>query len=402
MNKGNSNHTNLSKAINKERRLYLDFANAIPSGIYRMRVFHEGGAREEKWHSTEDAPYRIEFVNDRFCEILNLEKQAFEKNPGIINAQLFEEDKTEFVRKNIEANLLTIPFKWEGRFIVRDELIWVHFESIPKVLENRDILWTGTLNDISERKRAEQELNLKNQELQKVNAEKDKFFSIIAHDLRSPFNSIVGFSNILQERVEKEDIKNIKTYAQIINNSSLRAMNLLMNLMEWSQSQTGRMNFNPEYFNPVDMMEEIIQLSNDFALQKSITITNDLPSVIIVYADKAMISTIVRNLVSNALKFTNPGGNIRLLSEITPNKVKISVSDTGVGIQKTVIKKIFHIDSNCSTPDTQGEKGTGLGLILCKEFVEKHGGEIGIESEPGKGSTFYFTIPAIANDSVYT
>lgn len=402
MNKGNSNHTNLSKAINKERRLYLDFANAIPSGIYRLRVFHEGGAREEKWHSTEDAPYRIEFVNDRFCEILNLEKQAFEKTPGIINAQLFEEDKTEFVRKNIEANLLTIPFKWEGRFIVRDELIWVHFESIPKVLENRDILWTGTLNDISERKRAEQELNLKNQELQKVNAEKDKFFSIIAHDLRSPFNSIVGFSNILQERVEKEDIKNIKTYAQIINNSSLRAMNLLMNLMEWSQSQTGRMNFNPEYFNPVDMMEEIIQLSNDFALQKSITITNDLPSVIIVYADKAMISTIVRNLVSNALKFTNPGGNIRLLSEITPNKVKISVSDTGVGIQKTFIKKIFHIDSNCSTPDTQGEKGTGLGLILCKEFVEKHGGEIGIESEPGKGSTFYFTIPAIANDSVHT
>lgn len=400
-NKINDNHTKLSRAISKERRLYLDLANAIPSGIYRLRVYPEGGTIKEKWQSTDDAPYRIEFVNDRFCEILKLDKPAFEKNPGIINPLIFEDDKEEFVRKNVEANVQRIPFMWEGRFIVKGELIWVHFESIPRVLENNDILWTGILNDITEQKRAEQELQGKNQELQKLNAEKDKFFSIISHDLKSPFNAIMGFSNILLDKVELEDRKNIKNYAQIINNSSQRAMNLLSNLMQWSQSQTGRMNFNPEYFNPNLIIDEIVELSKDIALQKSISIINDFPSEIVVYADKAMMSTIIRNLVSNAIKYTTSGGKIRISAEISSTEIKVSISDTGVGISETILEKLFHLDSNSSIPDTQGERGTGLGLILCKEFIEKHGGKIEVESEVGKGSVFHFTIPVVYNNSSF-
>jgi len=387
----------VDQALSVERGLYLDLANALPSGIYRLRVFYEGGTKEEKWSSIDDAPYSIEFVNDRFLQELNLDKQIFEKSPGIINQFIYEADKEDFVRKNIEANLYTIPFLWEGRFIVNQQMIWVHFESVPRVLENRDIIWTGTISDISERKKAEQELSNKNLEFQKLNAEKDKFFSILAHDLRSPFNSIIGFSNILLETVQQEDFENIKKYAEIIINSSKRAMNLLSNLMQWSQSQTGRMKFNPEYFEIEDSIDEIILLFIDIAKQKSISITKLLPSAIAVYADKAMIDTIIRNLVSNALKFTAKGGSIIITAEVNQHEIKVSVSDTGVGISTSVMKQLFRIDINYSTPDTQGEKGTGLGLILCKELIEKHGGKIEIESEPCKGSKFYFTIPVNVN-----
>jgi len=397
LSKATDEHAKITETLNLERELYIDLANALPSGIYRLYVFNDEGTNEEKWSSSDDAPYRIEFVNDRFCEILNLDKQAFEKHPGIINNFIDQADRADFVSKNVEANLQTIPFLWEGRFMVNDQMIWVHFESVPRVLENRDIIWTGTLNDISERKIAEQELNYKNYELQKLNAEKDKFFSILAHDLRSPFNSIIGFSNILLERVLMEDFENCKKYAGIIINSSQRAMNLLTSLMQWSQSQIGRMIFNPEYFEIADIIDEIILLFIDTSTQKSISITKALPSSLVFYGDKAMIATIIRNLVSNALKFTPQGGTIIISAEVNTNEIKVSVADSGVGILTSIMEKLFRIDVNCSTPDTQGEKGTGLGLILCKDFIEQHGGTIGVESTPGKGSKFHFTIPVHAN-----
>jgi signal transduction histidine kinase len=400
--KASEEYIKVNESLNLERGLYLDLANAIPSGIYRLRVFSDGGTNEEKWSSLDNAPYSIEFVNDRFCEILNLDKHAYRIHPGIINHFIYEADKVEFVKKNVEANLYSIPFLWEGRFVVNEEMIWVHFESVPRVLENRDIIWTGTLNDISERKKAEEELTSINNELQKLNAEKDKFFSILAHDLRSPFNSIIGFSNILLEKVQMEDFENSKEYAGIIINSSQRAMNLLTNLMQWSQSQTGRLNFNPEDFKIETIIDEIILLFADTAIQKSISITKVLPSSLAVYGDKAMIDTIIRNLVSNALKFTPQGGTIIISVEADHKGVKVSVADSGVGMLKSIMEKLFRIDVNCSTYDTQGEKGTGLGLILCKDFIKQHGGKIGVESEPGKGSKFHFTIPNNSNTDIQT
>ena len=390
-------HIKTTEALSQERGLYLDLANALPSGIYRLRVFSEEGLVEEKWSSLNDAPYAVEFVNDRFCEVLNLDRQEFIRNPGVINDFIFEADKAEFVKKNIEANLNTIPFKWEGRFIVKTQLIWVHFESVPRRLANNDIIWTGTLNDISERRKAEQLINSKNQELEKLNAEKDKFLSIIAHDLKSPFNSIIGFSEVLIEQVQSDDLESIQEYAEIIRNSSERAMNLLSNLIQWSQSQTGRINFNPKYFEIGDIINEIVLLFSEIAAQKSITIIDKSTVKLPVYADKAMISTVLRNLISNAVKFSSPGGRIYISAELIHNEVKISVRDTGVGMTQSVIEKIFRIDTKYSTPGTQNETGTGLGLILCKEFVEKHKGKIYVESEPCNGSIFYFTIPCNAN-----
>jgi len=251
----------------------------------------------------------------------------------------------------------------------------------------------GTNWDITDQKKTEEEIKYQNEELQKLNATKDKFFSIIGHDLKSPFNTIVGFSELLVEQVKEKDYEGIEKYAGIIRQSSMRALNLLMNLMEWARSQTGRMDFNPEYFELVDMINETALLFTDLTHQKSISFRLKLPSHAAVYADKAMISTVLRNLISNAIKFTMPGGELIVAADVKPNEVTISVKDTGVGIPKNLIDNLFRIDENFSTPGTQNEKGTGLGLILCKEFAEKHGGKIQVESEVGKGTAFYFTIP---------
>ena len=395
LQKVKDNFKKIDEALNQERELYADLANALPAGIYRLRVFSEVSLAEERWYGSNNAPYVIEFANDRFCEILNLDKVVFVTNPGIINDLMHEADRAEFARLNVIANLQVTQFIWEGRFNINGKLIWVHFESIPRLLENKDILWTGTLNDITERKKAEQEMIFNNQELHKLNAEKDKFFSIIAHDLKSPFNSIIGFSDLLVEEVGNKDYKNIALYSNIIKNSSVRALNLLINLMEWAQTHTGRMKFNPEYLEMNMIVNEIVLFCSDMALQKSIIITNDTLSMIPLYADKAMINTILRNLVSNAIKFTQPGGRINILCEANQNKVNISIKDTGIGISKSSIGKLFRIDTNYSTPGTINETGTGLGLILCKEFINKHKGEIWVESEPGQGSTFCFSIPCI-------
>ena len=380
-------------ALNHERDLYLDLANALPLGIYRMRVYADLGTKAERWYNFKDGPYQIEFVNDRFCELLGLNKIEFIKNPSIFRNHIFEDDLADFVLKNVEANVKTIPFIWEGRYRVNGQQIWIHFQSIPRVLDNMDIIWTGFLEDITERKCAEELLQQKNNELQQLNAQKDKFFSIIAHDLKSPFNSIIGFSGILLEKVNEKDIDGLREYAEIITHSSQKAMNLLMNLMVWSHSQTGRMNFNPEYFDLKSLLWEVLEIYKDNAAQKSIHINQEISIQSPVYGDKGMLSTILRNLLSNALKFTPDGGNIQIIVHVSSTEVSVSIKDSGIGMKPALIEKLFRIDSSYTQPDTKGERGTGLGLVICKEFVDKHKGRINIESEPGEGSVFQIILP---------
>lgn len=256
------------------------------------------------------------------------------------------------------------------------------------------ILWVNDRRkqNLKEKKRAD-ELAILHQELILTNATKDKFFSIIAHDLKTPFNSIVGFSTILNDKMRKKDYQGVEKYAGIIENSSNQAMELLMNLMEWSQSQTGRMTFNPEEMEMNSLIQETLLLFGDIAAQKSISIENNLSDYAPVQADKAMISTVLRNLISNAIKFTHPGGEIIILTKKHHEKLRVSISDNGVGISKANLQKIFRIDESTTTSGTLKEKGTGLGLILCKEFIAKHQGNIWIESEEDKGSSIYFTLP---------
>jgi signal transduction histidine kinase len=195
------------------------------------------------------------------------------------------------------------------------------------------------------------------------------------------------------EQIKGKDYEKAGEIADIILQSSNRAMDLVMNLMTWAQAQSGEMNFNPKRFDIIPLIDEVTLLLNDIAMQKSILIAKTLPPGIQVYADYEMISTVLRNLISNAIKFTPPGGKITISSVEKQNQIVISVNDTGVGISDERIDKLFNISDGYSTPGTQNEKGTGLGLILCKEFVNKNNGEIRVESKAGIGTSLYFSLP---------
>ena len=390
-------HENIDKAIILERQLYTDLANALPSGIYRLRVFHGESFSEENWRNNIEAPYLVEFVNDQFCKILGVERQTFINSPSIINYLVFKEDREDFVKKNVEANLQVIPFSWEGRFLINEQIQWMHFESIPRILENKDILWTGTLHNVSERKIAEQEIILKNNQLQRLNIDKAKFLSIIAHDLTSPFNSIIGFSQQAIEKVQAKEFDNIEKFVSIILKSSYRAMNLLMDMMDWAQSNSGRLEVTPEDFEISDLVVDVLLLLNDSANSKSLNLQNTVTNKYRIWADKYMISTVLRNLISNAIKFTDKGGNIVIEATSDQNYLIVSVKDTGIGISENRLNKLFQLDQKISTPGTQNERGSGLGLIICKEFMEKNKGKLWVESNFGFGSTFYFSLPLYNN-----
>jgi PAS domain S-box-containing protein len=246
---------------------------------------------------------------------------------------------------------------------------------------------------IFERKKAEEALKANEALLQDLNATKDRFFSIIAHDLKTPFNSILGFSELMKEQIEDQNLDKVKEFADIIRQSALKTMDLLNNLLDWSRTQTGKMDFTPEKFDLTALVHETADLFINLAAQKSIRLILELPERASMKADKPMIYTVLRNLLSNAIKFTNPGGCINLHVQEEAKQWLISVSDNGVGMLPENLKKLFRIDETYSTNGTRDEQGTGLGLILCKEFVVKHGGTIWAESEPDKGSTFRFTIP---------
>lgn len=253
------------------------------------------------------------------------------------------------------------------------------------------ILWRLKVTRILQR----EQIRKQNKALFESNAEKDKFFSIIAHDLKNPFNSILGFSDLILEQIKLKNYDAIDTYAQIINQSTKSALDLLMNLMEWTRAHTGRMEFNPV---DIDLNKFIVETEYLFAAtlkQKNISLKHNIPEKTVVFADENMIRTILRNVISNAIKFTHPEGQIAL--EVLKNQQEclISIKDNGVGITRDSLDSLFRIDQNKSTKGTLNESGTGLGLLLCKELIEKHNGKIWVESEPGKGSTFYFSIPNI-------
>jgi PAS domain S-box-containing protein len=274
------------------------------------------------------------------------------------------------------------------------DYVWLLVDAIPQIIiEGAVQQLVCTFINISDLRKAEKSLRESEMQLRELNATKDKFFSIIAHDLKSPFNAIVGFSELLVEQVKEKDYEGIEEYAGYIHTSSLRAMSLLSNLLEWSRTQIGRMNYSPERIELQAIVNETIELLTDSAKQKGIAISNKIPVKLIVFADKTMIGTILRNLVSNAIKFTNTGGYVNLTAKQVDNELLVSVSDNGVGIRKEAIPNLFLIEESKSTSGTEKETGTGLGLILCKEFIEKHGGRIWVESEEGVGSTFNFTLP---------
>ncbi|PCI00024.1 MAG: hypothetical protein COB81_09695 [Flavobacteriaceae bacterium] len=257
---------------------------------------------------------------------------------------------------------------------------------------------SGTHLDITERKKTEESLKKSAIKLLESNATKDKFFSIIAHDLKSPFNSLLGISKIFNDKFDEYNTEKKKLFINCIHQGLENTYKLVNNLLQWSQSQTGVIVFNPVKTNLYLKTKEVCDIAKQAAENKSIHLINQISNDIYIESDVNMLATIIRNLLSNAIKYTRKSGEITIKTFLVPEDnqhkfVGIIISDTGIGIPKEIQSKLFKIGEYTAIPGTENERGTGLGLILCKEFVEKHGGEIWVESNIGKGSSFYFTIP---------
>ena len=338
----------------------------------------------------KDEQSRLLIVNDAFRDIFGLKRE------NIIGKTLAEhvplEEQESFLKidkqvlkdgiENINDETLTIS-GGETRIISTKKSRFIDTEGKKYLI--------GVIHDITERKKAEDSLKESEKQLKELNATKDKLFSIIAHDLRSPFNNIIGLTELLIDK--SIDFEESKKHIKILNSSAKTTLVLLDNLLNWAKSQTGQLNYNPEKTLLSNIILETIAINKLHAQTKNITLNYFSSDEMKVYADENMLRTVFRNLISNAIKFTNIDGNINVLTILKHDHVEITVSDDGIGMNEEKRNALFKIISNTTTLGTANENGSGLGLVLCKEFVKKNGGEIWAESEEEKGSNFKFTVP---------
>ncbi len=272
-------------------------------------------------------------------------------------------------------------------------------EEYPLRLEARNIPYKGKMvhvvefRDITEQKQAEDEIRLINQQLEKVNAEKDKLFAIIAHDLKSPMFGLLTSTEMLASQPDTFSQEEIRLFSTELHKSVKNTLALLEDLLQWARISQGSMDFCPEKCTIDELVNSSLYTARDMAGKKSITIQFDIPEGLSVLADQPMIKTVIRNVLFNAVKFTQRSGNISITAGQTAAFVEVCTRDNGIGMSENILSTVFSVDKYKRQPGTDGEKGTGLGLILCKEFVEKHGGQIWVESEQGKGTKVFFTLP---------
>ncbi|HEY5534932.1 MAG TPA: PAS domain S-box protein [Ignavibacteria bacterium] len=324
-------------------------------------------------------------------EVLNqtLEEVLTPESAKIIRSRIFEMKKHLSKGKKIEGEI------FEMELLCKDgSRVWseVNTSAIYNS-ENQFVQISGVSRNISERKKAEEQMKKYTAELKELNATKDKFFSIIAHDLRNPLHGILAFAKMLSTEYHTLSRLDIQHSAEIIHRVASEAHSLLENLLEWAQSQTGKIPFHPEKLYLNYIINKQIEICKPSAIKKNISFNFEAGDDIMIYTDENMIKTILRNLISNAIKFTNINGSVIVKAVRKDGYAEISVIDNGIGIPSRDLPKLFNLENHYTVKGTENEPGTGLGLILCKEFVEKNGGEIKVSSEENKGSNFTFTIP---------
>jgi signal transduction histidine kinase len=271
-----------------------------------------------------------------------------------------------------------------GLIIIGIVMLYIRIR-VRRLIRQRKILEERVLQRTAQIERQKQEL-------QKLNSTKDRFFSIIAHDLRSPFNTILGFTDLLLADYKSYDAGKVEKYLFYIKDAARHTFELLQNLLLWARSQTGALEYHPAPFDLKERIEESILLVRSQADKKNIRTFHEIPGQAMAVGDKNMIDTVLRNFLTNAIKFTPKGGNVSVLVREIDSRWEIVIRDSGIGIASENIDKIFRIDSKFTTRGTEEEHGTGLGLVLCREFIERHGSTIRVQSEPGKGSEFSFTL----------
>lgn len=339
---------------------------------------------------------RFFIVNERFAQIAGRTIEEMQRIDwqSITHPDDIAEDLDCMDKLNAgEINGFTL----NKRYIKPDgSIVWINL--IVVALQewensNENPQYLTMIEDITEQKNAQIQQENYTRELKKYTAEKDKFFSIIAHDLRGPFNGLLGFTDMLYENLDSMSYEEIKSIASNLKGSVKNTYSLLENLLEWFRMHRGMISFNPEQINLRELQVEVFESVVEMAVNKNITLYASVSEEQTIYADRYMLGAVIRNLLTNAIKFTHGGGEVQLVIE--PDKdahVKFIVKDNGIGMKPQMLENLFNIDVKSSRMGTNNEPSTGLGLLLCKEFVEKHGGRIWAESEPDKGSAFCFVI----------
>jgi PAS domain S-box-containing protein len=377
----------------------------------RKRVQQAIRESEEKYRNITENIDDFLFTFERIEKVLkpifytfSVEKiTGYTQSEFLLESTLFLKiiypDDFQAVKKKLAAILRSrnqVSEEMEFRIInKRGNIVWVRTKiNVRRNGDGKILKIYGLVSDISLRKKAEEELNRSTENLIKLNETKDKFISIISHDLRTPFSSILGFTDLLlvdEDLTEEEK----KQYIRFIQESSKSMLSLVNSLLDWTRLQTGRIKFEPEKISARMIIINCINSLSGAALQKNINLKSEVEKDVIIYADNSLMTQVFNNLISNSIKFTKPGGEIVITT--SPSKktrfYEFSVRDNGVGIKPENMKELFRIDTKYSSEGTAGEKGTGLGLSLVNEIIEKHGGNIWVESEYGKGSNFKFILP---------
>jgi len=261
-------------------------------------------------------------------------------------------------------------------------------------LQNHEIV--KQRNSIEQQNRklidANEKLEKSEEELKKIVQTKDKLFSIIAHDLRNPFTALTGLTEVLHEKADSIDATEMNLYVSLINDSSHKLLRLIENLLEWARSQTGTLKLLNTNLNLKTLADDVIKIYITQAQTKGISLKNEIPDNISVFADHEILAIIIRNLISNGVKYTQKGGNVSLTAYLENGNTVLKISDSGIGMSHEVLDKLFKIEETFPTAGTSNEAGTGLGLVICKEFTETLGGTIAVESSVGKGTSFCVTL----------
>lgn len=345
-----------------------------------------------------DNEIKFEFVSPGINKIIGYSHNNFFENNNFWKEIIHPNDIDNFNKdfKIFFDNSETFEQDFSYRILSkRGEIVWICNKINVIRDDNGNVLELfGSISDITDKVIESEELKNKVKELEKLNNTKDKFISIISHDLKSPFTSIIGFAELITSdtSLTKDEIVE---YVGNIKDASLHTLNLLNSLLDWTRLQTGRIDITPKTVNANQLVRKTTETLSGLALQKGIQLSSDVNSSIFIQADEGILVQVFNNLVANSIKFTNKGGNIFISAHKLPNSnfVQFSVKDTGVGIEEDDLQKLFKIDEKFTTLGTEGERGTGLGLSLVKEIIEKHKGVISVKSKVNKGTEFIFTIP---------
>ena len=371
----------LAERIKEDENLFRSIFSTSPDGIIlcdlAQNIVKASNAAFRMLMTSEEITGNTQYEDFIYHEDISTYK-------WLITSQLTSDSPTSSAELRIKRN--------DG------EVIWTE-QNVSMLLDsNSDPKgYIIILRDISERKAAEEQLLQYTDEVNESIRNKDKLFSIVSHDLKSPFSALLGTCKAMEQEFDKEEVnlERIKRYSKILNDSASRTYCLLINLLDWARLQADRIELNPEWINLSEIVTDNVNISLTAAMGKNITLHFAAPGEYPVLSDKAIINTILRNLISNAIKYTPQNGEVIVSVVQSEQLYVISVQDNGLGIPEDKLEKLFKKDTIESTPGTANEKGTGLGLGLCKDFVNKIGGEIWVDSVYGEGAIFSFTVKDI-------